>query len=240
MILASLYSLLLIGLIGCNGQNDGGNGDGTAAPEAVNYGPGTMQREGDIRFFTERNADYGVFPEDFNWNDGVNQRIARNDGQDGNRQRNTQGNTQQNGQENQQNNQQVNEQAVGDFQKQVVQLTNERRKNNGLKPLKIDNQVMKVAQKKSEDMAQNGYFSHTSPTYGSPFEMMKQFGVDYRTAAENIAAGQDTPEQVVEGWMNSPGHRKNILNGELTHIGVGYAEEGGARGTYWTQMFIGK
>ena len=79
-----------------------------------------------------------------------------------------------------------------------------------------------------------GYFSHTSPTYGSPFDMMKNFGISYRSAGENIAKGYATPEAVVKGWMNSPGHRANILNKSFTHIGVGYVENG----SYWTQMFI--
>ena len=85
-------------------------------------------------------------------------------------------------------------------------------------------------------MQKNGYFSHTSPTYGSPFDMMRDFGVSYRTAGENIAQGQRTPQEVVNAWMNSAGHRKNILNGNFTHIGVGYE----ASGNHWTQMFIGK
>ena len=84
-------------------------------------------------------------------------------------------------------------------------------------------------------MADNRYFSHTSPTYGTPFQMIKAFGLSYRTAGENIAYGQRTPQQVVDGWMNSSGHRANILNAAYTQIGVGYV----AAGHYWTQMFIG-
>ena len=84
-------------------------------------------------------------------------------------------------------------------------------------------------------MKDNQYFSHTSPTYGSPFDMMKRFGIAYRTAGENIAMGYQTPEAVVDGWMNSDGHRANILNASFTQIGVGYV----ADGHYWTQMFIG-
>lgn len=127
-------------------------------------------------------------------------------------------------------------QESNQFQKEVTNLTNKEREKNGLAALEIDAAVEKVAQKKSEDMAINNYFSHTSPTYGSPFEMLQQFEVAYTTAAENIAAGQKSPEEVVTGWMNSPGHRKNILNEKITHIGVGYAENG----AYWTQLFIGK
>ncbi|WP_044340382.1 CAP domain-containing protein [Rossellomorea aquimaris] len=125
------------------------------------------------------------------------------------------------------------------FVKQVVDLTNQERKKNGLNALKMDGELGNVAEMKSEDMKENDYFSHTSPTYGSPFEMMENFGVDYSTAAENIAVGQKTPESVVNAWMNSPGHRKNILNKQVTHIGVGTAKDP-SQGIYWTQMFIAK
>jgi uncharacterized YkwD family protein len=128
------------------------------------------------------------------------------------------------------------DQVDGAFREEVIKLTNQARKKNGLKPLKNSADVGEVAQTKAEDMSDNKYFSHTSPTYGTPFDMLKEFGVDYRTAAENIAAGQQTPDQVVKGWLNSPGHRKNIMNKNMTHIGVGFAKDG----QYWTQMFIGK
>ena len=84
-------------------------------------------------------------------------------------------------------------------------------------------------------MLNKGYFSHTSPTYGTPFQMIKAFGLSFRTAGENIARGYSTPQAVVNGWMNSSGHRANILNASYTQIGVGYV----AQGNYWTQMFIG-
>ena len=84
-------------------------------------------------------------------------------------------------------------------------------------------------------MSQNRYFSHNSPKYGSPFEMIKAFGLSYRAAGENIAVGQRTPAEVVNAWMNSAGHRANILNAAYARIGVGYC----ASGNYWTQMFIG-
>lgn len=125
------------------------------------------------------------------------------------------------------------------FVKQVIDLTNQERKKNGLGELKTDGELSNVAEMKSEDMKDKDYFSHTSPTYGSPFEMMQNFGVQYSSAAENIAVGQKTPESVVNAWMNSPGHRKNILNGQLTHIGVGIAKDD-SQGMYWTQMFIAK
>ena len=126
--------------------------------------------------------------------------------------------------------------SVTSYEKEVVRLVNKERTKAGLSSLKEDWQLARVARYKSEDMQKNGYFSHTSPTYGSPFNMMKSFGVTYKTAGENIAKGYKTPEAVVKGWMNSPGHRANILNSSFTHIGVGYVENG----NYWTQMFIGK
>ncbi|MRX72244.1 sporulation protein [Bacillus lacus] len=126
--------------------------------------------------------------------------------------------------------------SVSAFEKKVVELTNVERQKQGLKPLQLDEALSKVARVKSQDMKNKNYFSHTSPTYGSPFDMMKQFGISYKTAGENIAMGQRSPEEVVKAWMNSEGHRKNIMNGQYTHIGVGHV----ADGNYWTQMFIGK
>jgi uncharacterized YkwD family protein len=126
--------------------------------------------------------------------------------------------------------------SLSAYEQQVVTLTNQERAKYGLPDLKVDEQLSKVARAKSIDMSKNNYFSHTSPTYGSPFNMMSQFGVDYRTAGENIAMGQRSPEEVVNAWMNSEGHRKNILNESFTHIGVGHVEDG----NYWTQQFIGK
>lgn len=125
--------------------------------------------------------------------------------------------------------------GVLNFESEVVRLVNEIRVKNGLNKLTDDWELSRVARYKSQDMKDNKYFSHTSPVYGSPFQMMKNFGISYRTAAENIAKGYSTPEAVVNGWMNSSGHRANILNGSFTKIGVGYV----SGGHYWTQMFTG-
>ena len=127
-------------------------------------------------------------------------------------------------------------QGVSDYETEVVRLVNNIRANNGLNPLTADWELSRVARYKSHDMKTNKYFSHTSPVYGSPFDMMKSFGISYRYAGENIAKGQSTPQAVVNSWMNSSGHRANILNKNYTHIGVGYVESG----KYWTQMFIGR
>ncbi|WP_148629625.1 SafA/ExsA family spore coat assembly protein [Bacillus sp. E214] len=122
------------------------------------------------------------------------------------------------------------------YEQEVIRLVNVERAKQGLRELKYDWELARVARYKSEDMRDNNYFSHTSPVYGSPFDMMKNFGINYKSAGENIAKGQTTPEQVVNAWMNSSGHRANILSSKFTHIGVGYAKSG----HIWTQQFISK
>ena len=124
--------------------------------------------------------------------------------------------------------------SVSSIEQEVVRLVNIERQKAGLSPLKIDTELSKVARLKSEDMKKKGYFSHTSPTYGSPFDMLKQFNITYKTAGENIAKGQKTAQAVVNAWMNSEGHRRNILSKSFTHIGVGHTSN------YWTQLFISK
>ena len=125
--------------------------------------------------------------------------------------------------------------AVLQYESEVIRLVNQVRAENGLKALSPNWELSRVARYKSEDMARNGYFSHTSPTYGAPFQMIRAFGLSFRSAGENIAYGQRTPAAVVNAWMNSSGHRANILSASYTQIGVGYC----ADGRYWTQMFIG-
>lgn len=129
--------------------------------------------------------------------------------------------------------------AIKSIENQVIQLTNQQRAKYGLKPLAANWELSRVARYKSNDMRDRGYFRHDSPTYGSPFTMMKNFGITYRSAGENIAAGQRTAQEVVNSWMNSAGHRQNILSPTFNQIGVGYSS-GGSYGTYWTQMFIQK
>ncbi|WP_078596798.1 CAP domain-containing protein [Evansella clarkii] len=118
------------------------------------------------------------------------------------------------------------------FEDQVVEIVNSHRANNGLSPLQHRADLKNVAHRKAEDMINSDYFSHNSPNYGSPFDMMRTYGISYSAAAENIAKGQTTPEQVMNSWMNSPGHRQNILNGQFDSIGVGFYQ--GA----WVQLFI--
>lgn len=126
--------------------------------------------------------------------------------------------------------------SVTGFEQEVIRLVNEIRAENGLKALAYDWELGRVARYKSQDMKDNHYFAHNSPIYGTPFQMIQNFGISYRRAGENIARGYATPQAVVNAWMNSSGHRANILNASYTHIGVGYV----AGGNYWTQMFITK
>ena len=125
--------------------------------------------------------------------------------------------------------------TIGSFEQQVVDLVNEARKQNGLNPLTLNTKLSDIARMKSQDMLDKGYFDHNSPTYGTPFQMMTNNGISYRAAGENIAMGYTTPQAVMTAWMNSSGHRANILNASYTQIGVGYV----ANGNYWTQEFIG-
>lgn len=125
------------------------------------------------------------------------------------------------------------------IEKQVITMVNVERAKANLAPLKYNWQLSGVARYKSQDMIDKNYFSHQSPTYGSPFNMRKNFGIKYMAAGENIAYGQRTATEVMKGWMNSPGHRANILSKNYSEIGVGLAKK--SDGTcYWTQQFIGR
>ncbi|GGH36732.1 CAP domain-containing protein [Paenibacillus segetis] len=119
------------------------------------------------------------------------------------------------------------------FAAQVVNLVNQERAKAGLQPLKSDAALTNVAMIKAKDMYNNNYFDHNSPTLGSPFDLMTSQGIQYRTAGENIAKGQRTPEEVMNAWMNSAGHRQNILSANYTTIGVAYYNG------VWVQEFIG-
>ncbi len=121
---------------------------------------------------------------------------------------------------------------------EVLNLVNKERNKVGLPSLKLDSQLNNLARLKAEDMAKKGYFSHNSPTYGSAFDMMHEYGVSYKTAGENIAKGQKSSESVMRAWMNSSGHRANILGSGYTRLGVGYATDSKGN-TYWVQMFVG-
>lgn len=122
------------------------------------------------------------------------------------------------------------------LEKLVLELTNEERRKKGIDPLVWNEQLAETARAHSRDMVERGFFSHDNPDGKSPFDRMQSAGIKYRSAAENIAAGQATPELAVKEWMNSEGHRRNILNPQLEELGVGIAR-GGKYGIYWTQNF---
>ena len=127
-------------------------------------------------------------------------------------------------------------QATGDasrYPQEVLDLVNQERAKSGLNPLRMNSALSNMAMDKAKDMVANRYFDHQSPTYGSPFDMMNSYGISYNTAAENIAQGQRSPSEVMNAWMNSQGHRANIMNGSFTEIGVAYYNGS------WVQVFIG-
>lgn len=118
------------------------------------------------------------------------------------------------------------------FEQQVLQLVNKQRANVGQAALVMEDNLSKMAMVKAQDMYNNNYFDHNSPTYGSPFDMMDKFQITYNSAGENIAKGQTSPEQVMNDWMNSPGHRANILNSGFTKVGIAHYNGD------WVQEFI--
>ncbi|MEU6376054.1 CAP domain-containing protein [Streptomyces sp. NPDC046909] len=129
--------------------------------------------------------------------------------------------------------------APGDLARtatEVVDLTNRERTRHGLPLLALDAQLTTAAQAHSADMVARAFYSHTAPDGSQPWDRAAAAGSRRRSIGENIACGQRSPAEVVEGWMNSPGHRANILKPGFTHIGIGFAG-GGSAGTYWTQLF---
>lgn len=135
-------------------------------------------------------------------------------------------------------NQQSDSTILSADEQKMLNLVNAERTSRGLNPLQVDPQLVKLARLKSQDMINKGYFSHQSPTYGSPFEMMRNYGVNYRMAGENLA-GAPTVERAHDSLMNSSGHRANILRQQFTHVGIGIVN-GGPYGKMFTQMFIQK
>ncbi|MBQ9280009.1 MAG: SH3 domain-containing protein [Clostridia bacterium] len=123
-------------------------------------------------------------------------------------------------------------------EKELLELINEQRRAYGLSNLVFDSELQRVAKAKAQDLVANNYFSHNSPTYGSPFDMMKSFGISYKTAGENIA-GNSTLKGAVTAWMNSSGHRENILNNAYNYTGIGIVDSP-KYGKVMVQMFIGK
>lgn len=126
---------------------------------------------------------------------------------------------------------------IKSLETEVIRLVNVERAKAGRPALIQNNEVSNVARIKSQEFINKNYFSHTSPTYGSPFDMLRSFGITFTAAAENIASGQRTAAEVMNSWMNSSGHRGNILNSTYNQIGVGAAKDNKGN-IYWTQMFI--
>lgn len=125
---------------------------------------------------------------------------------------------------------------------QVLSLTNAERAKVGCGALTINNTLAVVAQAHAVDMAENDFFDHNSLNGASPFDRMQAAGYRFSSAAENIAAGYSTPASVMDGWMNSSGHRANILNCSYTEIGIGFYKLANDTGDvnyvwYWVQDF---
>lgn len=123
-------------------------------------------------------------------------------------------------------------------EQEVFNLINKQRTNNGLAALKTDYEVQRVARFKAEDMVANNYFSHQSPVYGSPFDMLRSFKISYKTAGENIAANSSN-SGAVTSWMNSSGHKANILSNSFNYTGIGVVSSP-KYGKIFVQIFIGK
>lgn len=128
--------------------------------------------------------------------------------------------------------------SMNSDEKEVFNLINTQRTNNGLSALKVDDEVQRVARIKAEDMISNNYFSHNSPIYGSPFDMLKSFKISYKTAGENIAANSSN-SGAVTSWMNSSGHKANILNSSFNYTGIGVVSSS-KYGKIFVQIFVGK
>lgn len=128
--------------------------------------------------------------------------------------------------------------AMTTDEKEVFDLINNQRTQNGLSALKLDTETLRVARIKAQDMVDNNYFSHNSPTYGSPFQMLNRFKISYKTAGENIA-GNSSNSSAVTAWMNSSGHRANILNSSFNYTGIGVVKSS-KYGKVYVQMFLGK
>ena len=128
--------------------------------------------------------------------------------------------------------------AMTTDEKEVFELINNQRTQNGLSALKLDTETLRVARIKAQDMVDNNYFSHNSPTYGSPFQMLNSFKISYKTAGENIA-GNSSNSAAVTAWMNSSGHKANILNSSFNYTGIGVVK-GSKYGKIYVQLFLGK
>ena len=216
-----------------NNQNNGNNQDNNQGGNMEDNNQGNNnQDKDDNNLGNDNNQD-----QDKDDNNQDNNNNQDQDKDDNNQDNNNNQDKDDNNQNDDNNSSNIN--GFSKEQVEVLNLVNKERKANGLKPLTLNKELSNVANIKSRDMIEKGYFDHTSPTYGSPFDMMKKFNISYNTAGENIAMGQKTPSEVMNSWMNSSGHRANILNSTYTELGVGIQKD--SNGTiYWTQMFIGR
>ena len=126
---------------------------------------------------------------------------------------------------------------ISEEEKALLDLVNQARAEAGLKELAVDKTLLEAARTKAQDMTENNYFSHQSPRHGSPFDMMRQYGLEFKAAGENIA-GNESIEGAFEAWMSSESHKKNILNEKFNYIGIGIAESK-TYGKVHVQQFIG-
>lgn len=126
-----------------------------------------------------------------------------------------------------------------EYQEVILKLVNEVRIENGLNPLKMNNELNNIAITKAKDMAKEEILSHNSKKYGMTFNIIKEKGIKFSAAGENIARWHDTPEFVVERWLNSKGHRDNILNPNYDETGIGMAKDKDGK-NYWVELFIKK
>jgi uncharacterized YkwD family protein/spore coat assembly protein SafA len=122
-------------------------------------------------------------------------------------------------------------------EEELFSQVNQARETAGLKALGLSKELSNIARLKADEMSLSSYFDHNSPVYGSPFEMLKSFGVTYRTAGENIAKGQKSAKAVLAAWMGSTGHKANIMSEKFTEMGIGFATDG--KTTHWVQIFKG-
>ena len=131
-----------------------------------------------------------------------------------------------------------NTSALTEDEQEVFKLINQKRTENGLSALVMDDELQNVARVKAQDMVDNNYFSHNSPTYGTPFEMIKSYGITYKAAGENIA-GNSSNTGAVNAWMNSEGHKANILSNNYNYTGIAVVKSP-VYGKVYVQMFMGK
>ncbi|MGI6763898.1 MAG: S-layer homology domain-containing protein [Anaerovoracaceae bacterium] len=126
---------------------------------------------------------------------------------------------------------------VSEYIDEAFRLTNKEREKAGVPLLSYNHDLEKAAQAKAEDMWKNDYFDHNSPVYGTPFELINKFNITYSSAGENIAYNYRTPKEVVNGWINSPSHKENLLHKGFTDVAFGFYD-GSSSGMYWVQLFI--